>query len=195
MRWPFATRAHCDRLWESNIVLTSWEEIFAEIENWELEFRLSASLSQAPIQSRACVQFIFPRSIPHTCHRCWMTASTAAPLHNEEIDHTHAIRNKMACHMELFSLPLPRDRSYSTSMTDIGLLTGGVTMDMFKFFFPPRWKHMPRPFLWDGWGSVRWFIGGIVSPCPIFWPVMLQHHSGGKNGRRRVLTAIVGNDV
>ncbi len=51
-----------------------------------------------------------------------------------EIDHTHDIRNEMACHMELFSLPLlgerERERSNSTSVPDIGLLTTGVTMDM-----------------------------------------------------------------
>lgn len=40
-----------------------------------------------------------------------MIASTAPPVHRGgEIDHTHDIRNEMACHMELFSLPLLGER-------------------------------------------------------------------------------------
>lgn len=56
------------------------------------------------------------------------------PLHRlfvaGEIDHTHDIRNEMACHMELFYLLLlgERERSHSTSVPDIGFLTTRVTM-------------------------------------------------------------------
>lgn len=40
------------------------------------------SVTQTCTQICAYPRFIFLQSIPHTCHKCWMIASTAPPVHN-----------------------------------------------------------------------------------------------------------------
>lgn len=70
----------------------------AEIENWLLKLNLS-SLPPPPSPShthteahmRDYPRFIFPRSIPHTRHKCWMIASTAPPVHFRRRLITHMI--------------------------------------------------------------------------------------------------------
>lgn len=51
-------------------------------------------------------RFIFPRSIPHTCHKCWMIASTAPPVHCGRRLITHMILEmKWLATWSRFSLP------------------------------------------------------------------------------------------
>ena len=91
---------------------------------------LSVSHTQTPTRRPT------PLSIPHTCHKRWMIASSAWPAHSRGRLITHMILEiKWLATWSCFpsrSSERVRDRASerSTSVPDTGFLTTRVTMDM-----------------------------------------------------------------